>query len=318
MGADSAFARLAADLERERTALGRLGPPPQAAEDEAFVDEVWASTALAGSPLRRAEVAALMGRGLAVGDRPFDAYVLVADYGEAARFVRAAPGVERRRPYLREKEIVELHALATRRAPGARPGTWRTKTMPPFPSGMVVPPPWLVPREIAAFVERHGAGPPAGTSPVAWVAAAHARFERIHPFATANGRVGRLVANLLLRRLGLPPLIVTPRDRSRYLAALRRADAREPWPLAELFARSLLAGVVRLRAAHPANDALVPLADLAPARERAALYKAAQRGRLITLRRGGTLFSTPAWVAEYRASRYAASGRPSRNISDTI
>jgi len=306
MSSPASFARLAADLDRERDQSTRLGLPPEAAEVELWTDEIWASTSLAGSPLRREEVSALLGRGLAIGDRPLEAYVLVADYGAAARFVRAAPGVARGRPYLREQEIVELHALATRRAAEARPGTWRTRTLPPFPSGMIVPPPWLVPREIAAFVERHVAGPPAGTSPVAWVAAAHARFERIHPFATANGRVGRLLVNLLLRRLGLPPLIIAPRAGRRYLAALRRADARDPWPLAELFARSLLASVARLSAAHPASAALAPLADLAGAEERAALYKAAQRGRLLALRRGGTLLSTPAWVAEYRASRHRA------------
>jgi hypothetical protein len=56
------------------------------------------------------------------------------------------------------------------------------------------------------------------------LAALHARFEQIHPFLDGNGRTGRLVLNLLLVRLGIPPAIIYKGDRSRYLAALRRAD----------------------------------------------------------------------------------------------
>jgi hypothetical protein len=49
------------------------------------------------------------------------------------------------------------------------------------------------------------------------VAEMHAAFERIHPFLDGNGRVGRLVTNLLLIRLGYPPAVirrVAPRARS--------------------------------------------------------------------------------------------------------
>jgi Fic family protein len=56
----------------------------------------------------------------------------------------------------------------------------------------------------------------------------HSTFERVHPFLDGNGRVGRLVLNLLLIRLGYPPAIIYKRDRERYMGALRRADRGEP------------------------------------------------------------------------------------------
>jgi hypothetical protein len=51
---------------------------------------------------------------------------------------------------------------------------------------------------------------------------------------------------------------------------------------------------------------LQPLTALAAPAERAALYKAAQRGRLRAVRRAGTLFTTRRSIDDYRA----ASSRP--------
>jgi Uncharacterized conserved protein len=68
----------------------------------------------------------------------------------------------------------------------------------------------------------------------------HAAFERIHPFIDGNGRVGRLLTNLLLVRLGYPPAIIQKRQRERYLKALAQADRSDAGPLGELIARAVI------------------------------------------------------------------------------
>lgn len=47
-------------------------------------------------------------------------------------------------------------------------------------------------------------------SPIAQAAIAHAQFELIHPFGDGNGRVGRCLIQVLLRRRGLAPRFLPP------------------------------------------------------------------------------------------------------------
>ena len=77
----------------------------------------------------------------------------------------------------------------------------------PLDAEFVPPPPEEVPillGDLAAFVNRDDL--PA----VVQAAIAHAQFETIHPFADGNGRVGRCLIHVILRRRDLAPRFVPP------------------------------------------------------------------------------------------------------------
>jgi Fic family protein len=130
----------------------------------------------------------------------------------------------------------------------------------------VPPPPGRVKAlmsDLIAFMSR------TNVSPVVQAAIAHAQFETIHPFADGNGRVGRALIHVVLRRRGLAPRCVPPvslvlaADATAYVSGLTayREDRSADW--IDLFATAIG------RAAGKATDLASRLADLQTAwRER--------------------------------------------------
>ncbi len=110
--------------------------------------------------------------------------------------------------------------------------------------------------DLVAFVNR------TDLPPVVQAAIAHAQFETVHPFADGNGRVGRALIHVVLRRRGLAPRYVPPvslvlaADAKAYVAGLTafREDRSTNWIL--VFAQALE------RAAVKASELALRLAEL--------------------------------------------------------
>ena len=60
--------------------------------------------------------------------------------------------------------------------------------------------------------------------PVEIAARFHHRFTGIHPFDDSNGRMSRLLMNLILMQGGYVPVVIRIGERNRYLMSLRKAD----------------------------------------------------------------------------------------------
>jgi hypothetical protein len=172
----------------------------------------------------------------------------------------------------------------------------------------------LVSAGVASWVEqvnRFGAALADGTlvfadAPEA-LARIHVDFEQLHPFIDGNGRTGRLLLNLVLTRLGWPPVVIFKEQRRRYLKALDRADHDDLGPLAELLARSVVDNLHRLIPNIPGPVKYVPLEALADEEfSLAALKQAAGRGRLeAIIGTDGRYRSSRAALEAYRASKYS-------------
>lgn len=315
--------RLAFMVEELKTRLGGLPSPDEA---EGIWTDIWyheahSSTALEGNTLVLREVEVLLREGKAVGSKELKDYLEVSGYAAAAQWVYSqalSSGPWTSRKLLTLTEVRHVHRLAMTPVwevaphPNASedegPGNWRRHDIVAFKHGMKPPNHPEVPALMRDWVDGV-ASLPRESLPVAdTLAAGHAALERIHPFIDGNGRIGRLLMNLLLVRLGYPPAIIQKRLRDRYLDALNRADRGDPGPLGEIIARAILDNLSRFVLPAVAGPAkLVPLESLATKDlSVVALRNAAQRSRLKALRaEDGFWRSSRQWVDEYRRDRYA-------------
>lgn len=281
------------------------------------------STAIEGNTLSQAQVDRVIdGTRRAVGGNDLIEDMEVLGYSRAAQWVYAQAVGEREwtaGDLVSLSEVRQVHTLvmelawAFRPHPDATeeegPGSWRRHQIRPFGAGMTPPSFVEIDAQMRDWVAMTNSLREPSSHPMPErVARSHAAFERIHPFLDGNGRTGRLLLNLVLVRLGLPPAIIHRRSRDTYLRALHRADNGDHGPLGELIARSVTDNIHRLLIpAVAAPSDLVPLVSLAEPEGLSvrALRAAADRGRLrATKSPDGRWLSTRGWVAEYRDSRY--------------
>ena len=128
-------------------------------------------------------------------------------------------------------DLVSIHAALMATAPNARvAGVVRTEqnwiggnNYNPCGASFVGPPPEEVPRlleDLCAAINDDV------LPPVIQAGLVHAQFEVIHPFLDGNGRTGRALVHVVLRRRGLTPMYVPPisvvlaGDKASYIAGL--------------------------------------------------------------------------------------------------
>jgi Fic family protein len=301
---ETIYRRLASALDELNERFGGL-PSPK--ESETVWSDIWHleahhSTALEGNTLVLREVAVLLDQRRAVGAKPLKEYMEVEGYSEAARWVYGQaidPDDWSDGGLINLNEVRRIHHMAMTPVWGVAPhpdatdaespGAFREHDIAAFDAGMT-PPQWTeVPAlmtdwvtDVVALGETVAAGAELDTPLPEQLARLHHRFECIHPFIDGNGRAGRLALNLVLVRLGYPPVVIFKKQRDAYLRGLQRSDQGDHGALGEIIARAMLDNLNRFVVPNVAGPArLVPLTALADDQFSVpALRQAAQRERL--------------------------------------
>ena len=178
----------------------------------------WTSNALEGNSLTETETKVVLEDGLTVGGKP------LKDYYEATGHAKAYDAMFSmlKGKRITTEQILTLHRLFYSAVDEENAGRYRGQRVFISGSQYMPPAPEKVPAQMAEFVAWM-AEEGEQLHPVAFAAQAHKRFVFIHPFIDGNGRVARLLMNLVLLRHGYTLAVIPPVLRGEYIALLEKA-----------------------------------------------------------------------------------------------
>lgn len=229
------------DIDKLKCRLDSLRPiHPEIMEiiDKKFkIDWTYNSNAIEGSSLSLQETSFFLQYGLTSKGKPLKDYLEAQNHAEAIDWLRDI--IKEKKP-ITEGLIKELHALLFKGIdyiwvgpPDIRvkkkisPGKYKTE-----PNYVITLEgeihyycePIRVPEEMEKLVKMINNSL---YHPVELSARAHYKLVAIHPFDDGNGRVARLLMNLILMKYGYVPVVIKQENREDYYKALMKADAGE-------------------------------------------------------------------------------------------
>ena len=223
-------------------------------QEKMRIEWTYNSNAIEGNTLTLGETAFYLREGLTSEGKPLKDYLEARNHAEAIDGLQEI--IERKRD-LTEGLIKELHAVLLKGIEATEalgqggqrvhkpvsPGQYKTRPNHVLTlSGSIHY--YTDPLHVTDEMEKllawfHGAGQ---IHPIEKAALFHYRFVAIHPFDDGNGRMARILMNLILMQAGYPPCVVQMRHRRRYLECLGVADSRgETGPFVSFVAEELLA-----------------------------------------------------------------------------
>lgn len=197
------------------------------------IKSIFHSNAIEGNLLEVGETRQVVELGLTITGRPLKDQAEARNLSQALDFLEELAGSPDRQ--IIENDIRSIHSLVLG---GINEDAGRYRTVSVEISGSGYPPtnPESIPAhmqdlsnwlsEVSAPQERDFCS----VDGLLVAAVAHTWFVMIHPFIDGNGRVARLLMNLLLMRFGYPIAIISKEDRLRYYDALEISQASDLTP----------------------------------------------------------------------------------------
>ncbi|PIR17194.1 MAG: cell filamentation protein Fic [Deltaproteobacteria bacterium CG11_big_fil_rev_8_21_14_0_20_49_13] len=216
---DSKFSKLA-ELKNELDKYRPLKPDVLKQLKEYFrIGLTYTSNAVEGNTLTESETKVVIEDGITIAGKPVNDHMETLGHSDAYDEICE---LAKKRGFA-EQDILKLHRLFYHRINENEAGHYRKTGVVITGTDYIPPPAAKVPSEMERFVKElqdlrnrlH---------PVELAAHVHLELANIHPFVDGNGRVERLLMNLVLLQNGYPIAIIPPVVRADYITALVKTN----------------------------------------------------------------------------------------------
>ena len=233
------------EIDRLKEELDALRPLPHdvlaRVEQKLRIESNYHSNAVEGNSLTLGETRSLILHGLTARGKPMRDHLDIEGHDEA---VKAMEDAVRRNESLNEVFIRNLHKVLLKEpyendaiTPDGQPVKRRIaigeyKTQPNnvrTSTGEIYyfTPPEQVKSAMGDLIDWYRGQEDEGEHPIIIAATFHYRFIRIHPFDDGNGRMARLLMNMILIKHGYTVAVVPVEERDQYIGILEQADKTE-------------------------------------------------------------------------------------------
>lgn len=226
-------------LADKKKALDEARPLPQIAlqkiKESLAIEWTYNSNSIEGNTLTLQETYVVLQEGITVKGKSLQEHFEVFNHEKAIDYVYKLVD---KAHHLSSRDVLAVHELILRSIEDEFAGRLRTGGVRISGANFVPPNARKVPDLLDELIEFTNENP-LDLNTVVLATIFHHKFVWIHPFFDGNGRTVRLLMNLLFMRQGYPPAVILKNDRSKYYAALNKANKGDYSKLTLLMAQAL-------------------------------------------------------------------------------
>ncbi len=186
------------------------------------IDYTFESNWIEGNTLTLQETAMIVEKGLTINGKSMREHLEAINHAEAIDFITNL--VKNKMPF-NAKTLLQLHSLILRGIDKENAGRYRNIQVRIGGSTFLPPPPYLIEKQIEDYFLFYEANNNK-MHPIVLAADMHEKLATIHPFNDGNGRISRLVMNLIALQNGYPIINISGEKMNRmdYYNALEQAQ----------------------------------------------------------------------------------------------
>ncbi len=220
-------------------------------EEEFSIAWTYNSNAIEGNTLTLQETEIVINTGITIGGKTVNEHFEAINHKKGIDYLKL---VVDKKETITEQTIKNLHSFILKSIDDVEAGNYRKQNVRIVGANHLPPQSIKIPRLMNEFIE--WLNEYEYNKNIAELAAdIHYKLVMIHPFIDGNGRVARLLMNLLLMKHGYPPAIILKVDRRRYYRVLNEANLGKLEPYNDFIGRSIERSlIIYLNSIEPDQD----------------------------------------------------------------